>query len=323
MNYFENVIGQERNKKHIETMLKEGTLPHSLLIYGEKGLGKFTMAKAIASTILKRDVFVDEVEQGHVVYIDHGDVFWVRPMKKSGLKIEQWQTVLREYLTQVCDGPRIVIIEDFNTARADFANAILKSIEEPPANVYFIIITTKKQLVLPTILSRCMLIPFVEVSKEELVKQLEKEGYGMRAEEAAILSQGNYGKAKAYLEDEHADTLQTAFELMEVLAEKEHPITQFILKLQNIEKETIIEIMGWMRMIARDIMALQFDIKESQLQFPKLKARLLELAKFWNVKALQAIYKETLKAESALQLNIRVALVVDAISIELKKALKE
>ena len=84
---------------------------------------------------------------------------------KSTLKVEQWYSLLQDHLSVAGLGNRVVIIEDFHMANAIMANAMLKTIEEPPAQVYFIIITNKINLVLPTIISRCMGVGFQSVSK--------------------------------------------------------------------------------------------------------------------------------------------------------------
>ena len=112
MTYFDNVIGQDTIKNHLTELVKRQTLPHSLLFYGEAGLGKLDMAIGLASLILGRQVFpghngaeyLDEVKnarlangesekkieaEGLPIYMDKGDAFWIRPMK-STLKVEQW-----------------------------------------------------------------------------------------------------------------------------------------------------------------------------------------------------------------------------------------
>ena len=80
--------------------------------------------------------------EGLPIYMDKGDAFWIRPMKTT-LKVEQWYSLLQDHLSVAGNGNRVVIVEDFHTANAVMANAMLKTIEEPPEQVYFIIITNK------------------------------------------------------------------------------------------------------------------------------------------------------------------------------------
>lgn len=328
MSYFDSVIGQERNKLHIKTMLTEGCLPHSILIYGERGLGKLSMAKAIGSSILQRSIFDGALDVNSEIYVDQGQAFLIKPLGKSGLKINQWQMLLREFLTRAASGPRVVIIDAFETARNDFANAILKSIEEPPTQVYFILLTTKKNLVLPTILSRCMLLPMMEVGNETLLLALQSEGYDLQSNEAVMLSQGNYGRAKEFLEKADKNMLKIAVDWIEIITVSEQPFTDGVLILNNLNRDDLKQVFGWLRMLARDMMALQFTSNEALMQFPNLIKRLKNGLKGqnkqrWSCKALKCIFEETIKGEQALRLNIRPALVVDALVINIIKALKE
>ena len=206
MTYFDNVIGQDTIKNHLTELVKRQTLPHSLLFYGEAGLGKLDMAIGLASLILGRQVFsghngaeyLDEVKnarlangesekkieaEGLPIYMDKGDAFWIRPMK-STLKVEQWYSLLQDHLSVAGLGNRVVIIEDFHMANAIMANAMLKTIEEPPAQVYFIIITNKINLVLPTIISRCMGVGFQSVSDESIRYALQQRGITGNIDEA-------------------------------------------------------------------------------------------------------------------------------------------
>lgn len=158
MSYFEQVIGQTAIIDHLTTLVERGTLPHSLLLYGEKGLGKLNTAIGLASLLIGRQVFspdggaqfLEAVAQarqadgesekkteaeGLAIYVDGGQAFWLRPMK-SMLKVEQWYELLSSYLGRTGGGRRVVIVEDFQTANAVMANAMLKTIEEPPADVF-------------------------------------------------------------------------------------------------------------------------------------------------------------------------------------------
>ena len=151
MTYFDNVIGQDTIKNHLTELVKRQTLPHSLLFYGEAGLGKLDMAIGLASLILGRQVFpghngaeyLDEVKnarlangesekkieaEGLPIYMDKGDAFWIRPMK-STLKVEQWYSLLQDHLSVAGLGNRVVIIEDFHMANAIMANAMLKRLK--------------------------------------------------------------------------------------------------------------------------------------------------------------------------------------------------
>lgn len=343
--YFDAVIGHNSIKSKLTNLMARDMLPHSILFYGEKGLGKGGMAKALASTLIGREVFqapkgmtyLDMVKQdiesvgaskkdvapGDAIYIDKGDVFWLRPPTTAGLKISQWQLLLREYLSKASSRKRIVIIEDFQTARPDFANAILKSIEEPPKDVFFILITTKKSTVLPTILSRCMLLPFVELMPEELVKAMKAQNWEGNLEEVARLSNGNPEQARALLKKGDMPLLTLAIKVLESIAFDATYFTRCALWLQPLDRQELGEVFSWLRILARDIESLRFGAPQEMLRCPKYRSTFVKLLPKWNSTALTLLCRETLEGDKALRLNIRTVLVVDGILPVLRTAVEE
>ena len=106
--------------------------------------------------------------------MDKGDAFWIRPMKTT-LKVEQWYSLLQDHLSVAGNGNRVVIVEDFHTANAVMANAMLKTIEEPPEYAIIILLTTNADMFLQTILSRCVLLNIRPVKEETIRNQLMSE----------------------------------------------------------------------------------------------------------------------------------------------------
>ncbi len=345
MDFFSHIMGHEKIKDHLLSLWKTNTLPHSLLFYGEPGLGKFLVAKAMASTIVGRNVF-PSVEgkpyleymrerrleagegkkkvdtEGLALYIDGGEVFWLRPMKAM-LKVEQWYELLNTYLSQTSDRPRVVIIEDFQTANQVMANAMLKTIEEPPAGVYFIIVTSQKSSVLPTILSRCMTVSFLPLEVSVIERGLAKDHSEFLAKRAAVLSQGNVGLAIKFLADEEVAPLELAFTWLDAIGREKRFFTVCSLEAEKLGKEQAFELMHWLRILARDMQALRYGAPVDVLQCPLYQEKLLPLLSKWSSAALNQVVKETLKAEEALRLHVRFPLVVGGMLVALRKARKE
>lgn len=345
MTYFDNVIGQDKIQKHLTELVERQTLPHSLLFYGESGLGKLDMAFGLASLLLGRRVFkgpggsqyLEEVKaarlangesekkiesEGLPIYMDKGDAFWIRPMKTT-LKVEQWYTLLQEHLSVAGLGNRVVIVEDFHVANAIMANAMLKTIEEPPEHVYFIIITDKINTVLPTIISRCMGVSFQPVSDESIREALHKRGVTGNIEEAIAMGHGNFGVVESLLGQGHIPMLDMAIQWMQSLSKDAHWFGKISLLSEKLSREDLLEVMHWLRLISRDIMALKCGASDSQLQLASYKHILLQLLTHWSMAGLSQITSETLKAEKALRLHIKIALVVDGLSIALHDAREE
>lgn len=345
MDYFSGLAGHDKIKYHLQELLHKGTLPHSLLFYGEPSVGKSLMARALGSAIIGRPIFSNHGEltyldfikerrrdneetekqieaEGLPVYVDEGDAFWLRPMK-TGLKVEQWYILLSEYLYRSSDKPRVVIIDEFQTANAVMANAMLKTIEEPPAQVYFILVTSKKATVLPTIWSRCMAVPFLGVESKALVSWLKQKGYTEGVEEAVTLSQGNVGLALQYVQSGGVALLECALKTMEDIGGGRIFFTNSSLRLMKLSKEELVEVFQWLLVLARDLQALRYGAARELLQCPQYKDRLLELLPKWSGPALETVVEEILEAQGALTLNIRSSLVIDGLLISLRRAVKE
>ena len=240
MTYFDSIIGQDSIKAHLSELVSRNALPHSLLFYGEAGLGKLDMAIGLASLLLGRQVFSQpkgeayladvkearlangETEkrieaEGLPIYMDKGDAFWIRPMKTT-LKVEQWYSLLQDHLSVAGNGNRVVIVEDFHTANAVMANAMLKTIEEPPEQVYFIIITNKINTVLPTIISRCMGVGFNSVDVDTIRTALVERGITGDIEQALLAGHGNPQLVEKLATQGRIEMLELAVKVMDTLA---------------------------------------------------------------------------------------------------------
>ena len=344
MSYFEQVIGQTAIIDHLTTLVERGTLPHSLLLYGEKGLGKLNTAIGLASLLIGRQVFspdggaqiLEAVAQarqadgesekkteaeGLAIYVDGGQAFWLRPMK-SMLKVEQWYELLSSYLGRTGGGRRVVIVGDFQTANAVMANAMLKTIEEPPADVFFLILTNQIASVLPTIKSRCMLVPFGPVSNETITAALRKEGFTEDLQQALGAGQGNPALVRELVRRGTLPLLEKAVKMLERWP-KALFFTQLSLQIEALKRDEMRELMSWLRLLGRDILALRAGAPDDVLQCPLHKARLLAVLPSWSVKTLLLLERETLAAEEALRLNVKAGLVMDGVLIALRQALKE
>ena len=329
MSYFDGVIGQKAIIDRLSTAVSNKALPHSLLFAGEAGLGKLATAIGLASLIMGRQVFsadggqsfLAKIEGDPVIYTDRGDAFWLRPIKNV-LKVEQWYTLLNGYLTQKGQGARVVIVEDFQTANAVMANAMLKTIEEPPEDVYFIIITNRPASVLPTIRSRCMYIAFEPVADEDIREALEKQGITSDLTAALAAGHGNPALVQLLATQEGLPLLATAMDVLEGLTGRLF-FAELSLTLEPLSRDELREVWHWLRLLARDMMVLRFGGTDDLLQCPTYKWRLLKILDTWSAAALTALLRITIDADEALRLYVKPALVVDGVLIKLRQAMKE
>lgn len=149
----DTVVGHEEQKQMLLSAVTSNSLPHALVFAGPAGIGKLKLAKAFALDYLC-------------------DQFSLRLIQPQGLqiKIDQVREIL-EYLSFASDGQkRVIIIDQAHTMNAQASNALLKTLEEPPPDVFFILITTDVRLLMPTIRSRSQIIAFKALAVHDLQK---------------------------------------------------------------------------------------------------------------------------------------------------------
>lgn len=158
---FDSIIGHSRLKEQFARLIDEDRIPHAMIFAGPAGIGKTLMAIAVASALVGRRVFPDLASrEGEAVAGDKDDAFYLAPMGAM-LKVDQFRQLQGELALQGEAGHRrVCIIDHVETMNTEFANRMLKILEEPPSGVCFILITDQPDLLLPTIISRCVRFTF-------------------------------------------------------------------------------------------------------------------------------------------------------------------
>ncbi|RUS47224.1 DNA polymerase III subunit delta' [Cohnella sp. AR92] len=176
----QDVPGQRRAKSLLQNALRAGKVAHAYLFAGPAGSGRKAMAQAFAQTLFCEKQGIDAcgecLECRKVLHGNHPDLHLVVP-DGATVKIEQVRELQKELSYRSAGaGRKIYIIEGAETMTTPAANSLLKFLEEPSSPVVAILIAPSAQAVLPTILSRSQLVPFVPGDPEELEQALVSEG---------------------------------------------------------------------------------------------------------------------------------------------------
>lgn len=202
------LFGHEQAERDFLAALAGGRLPHAWLIGGVEGVGKATFAYRMARAILRHGLSAERgrVSDRAVSQLAHPDLIVIRrgldkksEQVRAAIRVEDVREAMRRVSsTASAGGWRVVIVDtadDFNEA---CANALLKSIEEPPPMVAFLILSHQPGLVKTTIRSRCrrlMLAPLDEADVASAVTTLMPQAGSALAGRAARHAQGSPGRA--------------------------------------------------------------------------------------------------------------------------------
>jgi DNA polymerase-3 subunit gamma/tau len=163
---FEDIVSQGHVSQTIQNAIRDGRLSHAYLFCGPRGVGKTTMARVLARTINGIEEDVDSETITHNLDIIEIDA-------ASNNSVDDIR-LLREtvIIPPSRSAYKVYIIDEVHMLSKQAFNALLKTLEEPPAYVVFIFATTEPHKILPTILSRCQRFDFKRISVEEIRNRL-------------------------------------------------------------------------------------------------------------------------------------------------------
>ncbi len=196
------IKGQDRIIKLLQRSLETGRLAHAYLFEGPDGVGRRSTALALARTIycktpVNHDACESCISCRKVNSGIHPDIHFLELLPdKRDIKIEQIRELQRQLTIWPLEGQRrICLIEPAERLNEHSANALLKTLEEPPGNALFILLTNQADMLLPTIRSRCQHLRFGLLPETEICELLQQQGYPPdQARQMAALAEGSISK---------------------------------------------------------------------------------------------------------------------------------
>ena len=190
---FRSIVGQEAMASTLRTAVLSGKLSHAYLFCGPRGVGKTTAARVLARTINCENLSAEgeacgvcescrafeEQRSFNIFELDAASNNSVEDIRQLTEQV-QMPPALGRY--------KVYIIDEVHMLSAAAFNAFLKTLEEPPSYAIFILATTEKHKILPTILSRCQIYDFKRITVQDITRHLRyvAESEGIDAEETAL-----------------------------------------------------------------------------------------------------------------------------------------
>lgn len=248
-------------------LIRKGREPHSIMICGERGLGKKTLARLIASQLLCergdgascgvcRSCRLIEADQ-------HPDVITVKSSETGNYKVDDIRAVVADAVVSPNEARcKVYIIPDLDRSVQTLVrvqNILLKLIEEPPDHAAIILTARSKEVFLDTIVSRTLHLTAEEVSEPAALAYLTEQGGDPRlSEEAVRRCGGNIGACLEYISDEGIRGIaDRAADAAAALAENDEYRLLAVISLAEGKREPFIRLMGFMQRLVRDAVRIR------------------------------------------------------------------
>lgn len=325
---FQDIIGQEHIKEHLLHAIQQNKVSHAYMIQGELGAGKEFIAKVFAQILQCEEGTKEACENcrscKQMQSKNHPDVIWVTHEKPNTIGVDDIRLQInRDIEIKPYYGPKkIYIIPECEKMTVQAQNALLKTLEEPPSYALILLLTTNAEVMLSTILSRCVVLRMrpVEDKKIEdyLMKKLQIPDYKARV--CAAFARGNMGKAKALAESEDFEYIkEEAVSLLKYIYDME--ISEIVAAIKKIN-EYKFDINNYLDIIMvwfRDILLFKATKDPNALIFHEEIGPIKKIADRSSYEGIENILEALEKSQHRLNANVNFDLTMELLFLTIKE----
>ncbi|MDO4555864.1 MAG: DNA polymerase III subunit delta' [Lachnospiraceae bacterium] len=328
MSYFKDIIGHEKIIDHFQTAIRTSQVSHAYILEGEEGSGKKMLAKAFAAALQCEDRNGESCGTCHSCMMadsgNHPDIIWVTHEKLNTISVDD---IRRQINADIGIKPysgtyKIYIVDQADKMNEQAQNALLKTIEEPPAYVVILLLAGQTGSFLPTILSRCITFTLKPVAEEKIRDYImdhttlsEKE-----AEFCAGYSMGNLGKAMALAVSEGmVEMRKECVHLLSYLQEME--IYEVICSIKEISKYKgeILEFLDMMMIWYHDVLVLKTTKSANKIVYKDHYNLLMKLSSHMSYEGIQNILYAFDKVKLRLRANVNFDVALELLLLTIKE----
>lgn len=327
MQDFEHIIGHESIIQHFQNAIASHKVSHAYILHGEEGMGKKLLATAFAKTL--------QCEEGGILSCNrcksclqsdsdnHPDIFWVTH-EKASIGVEDIRVQLNAdiQVKPYNSKYKVYVIDEAEKLTEQAQNALLKTIEEPPEYAIILLLVSNISIILPTILSRCVLLHLKPVDKQDIKDFLmtRHQVPDYMAEVAAAFSGGNVGKAIKYASSEDFERMKSdVLHILKYIDDMELYEVVSGLKVLSANKINIGDYIDLMMLWYRDVLMYKATMDPDLLIYREDLSFIKKQANTRSYEGLEKIISAMEKAKVRLKANVNFDIAIELMLLTIKE----
>ena len=325
---FAEIIGHEQIIEHLQNAILSQKVSHAYILNGPDDSGKKMIAEAFAMALQCEKHGTEGCMECHsckqAISKNQPDIIYVTHEKPNTISVDDIRRQVKDDvdIKPYASPYKIYIIDEAEKMNVQAQNALLKTIEEPPAYVVILLLTTNADSFLPTINSRCITLDLKAVPNEKIKSYLMEHCRipDYQAEVCTAFAQGNVGKAKRLaLSDSFGEMLEHALHMVKYISEMEPSDLVEDLKKINTYKMDIQDYLDLLTVWYRDVLMFKATCDANNLVFSNELNSIRDKAKDSSYEGLECIIKALEKAKVRLNANVNFDMAMELLLLTMKE----
>lgn len=329
MSRFVDIVGQEQLKEHLENAIRMNKISHAYIINGERNAGKEFIAKTFAMALQCENRQEEEpCQECHSCKQaqsgNHPDIIFISHEKPGTIGVEDIRKQINgDVSIKPYSGPKkIYIMNEGEKMTVQAQNALLKTLEEPPEYAVILILTTNVNSLLPTILSRCVVLNMKPV-RDDQIKSFLMETMAIpdyKADICVAFARGNLGKARLLAKSEEFDKVkEEAITLLKYINEMELSEIVAAIKKINEYKFDVNDYMDILSIWYRDVLLFKATHDANHLIFREEIQYIRKVADRSTYEGIEKIIDALEKSKQRLSANVNFDLTMELLLLTIKE----
>lgn len=325
---FRDIIGQEQMKEHLINAVNTRKVSHAYIINGEKSSGKEFIARVFAQALQCENEGAEPCGECHsckqALSENHPDIIRLTHEKPNTIGVDDIRGQINNDVgIKPYSSPyKVYIVNEAEKMTVQAQNAILKTLEEPPEYAVIMLLTTNVNSLLPTVLSRCVVLNMKPVSDELVKKYLMEEMRipDYKAEVCVAFARGNIGKARALASSEEFENVKAeALSFLKYIGDME--LNEMIAAVKKIN-EYKLEVSDYLDVFAiwyRDVLMFKATNDLNCLVFREEMQALRATAQHSSYEGIETIIKALDTAKRRLEANVNFELTMELLMLTIQE----